>query len=83
MRYRFNDGTKITGNFQDAYFGFGMYYRHKDAIAPTIQIDWKGFRFGASYDVTISSLRKAYKGGSLEFTLAYTNFSHALFKARR
>ncbi|TNF45759.1 MAG: type IX secretion system membrane protein PorP/SprF [Bacteroidetes bacterium] len=83
FRYRFQDGTKITGNFQDSYFGFGMYYRHKDAIAPTIMLDWKGFRFGVSYDVTISALRNAYNGGSLEFTLAYTNLSHALFKGRR
>lgn len=83
FRYRFQDGTKITGNFQDSYFGFGMYYRHRDAIAPTIMVDWKGFRFGASYDITISALRNAYNGGSLEFTLAYTNLSHALFKGRR
>jgi len=83
FRYRFQDGTKITGNFQDSYFGFGMYYRHRDAIAPTIMLDWKGFRFGVSYDVTISALRNAYNGGSLEFTLAYTNLSHALFKGRR
>jgi hypothetical protein len=46
-------------------------------------LDWKGFRFGVSYDVTISALRNAYNGGSLEFTLAYTNLSHALFKGRR
>jgi len=83
LRYRFNDGTKITGNFQDAFFGFGLYYRHKDAIAPSIMVDWKGFRFGMSYDVTISALRKAHRGGSLEFSLAYSNLSHALFKSRR
>jgi type IX secretion system PorP/SprF family membrane protein len=83
LRYRFNDGTKITGNFQDAFFGFGMYYRHKDAIAPSVMVDWKGFRFGMSYDVTVSALRKAYRGGSLEFSLSYSNLSHALFKSRR
>jgi type IX secretion system PorP/SprF family membrane protein len=83
FRYRFQDGTKITGHFQDSYFGFGAYYRHKDAISPTIMVDYKGFKFGVSYDITISALRNAYKGGSLEFTLAYTNLSHALFKGRR
>lgn len=83
LRYRFNDGTKITGNFQDAFFGFGLYYRHKDVIAPSIMVDWRGFRFGMSYDVTISALRKAYQGGSLEFSLSYSNLSHALFKSRR
>jgi len=83
LRYRFSDGTKITGHFQDAYFGFGAYFRVKDAIAPAITIDWRGFKFGVSYDVTVSALRKAYTGGSIEFSLSYTNLSHALFKGRR
>ncbi|MES2798447.1 MAG: PorP/SprF family type IX secretion system membrane protein [Bacteroidota bacterium] len=83
LRYRFEDGTKITGNFQDAYFGAGLYYRLKDAISPAIMVDWKGFRFGVSYDITVSALRKAYRGGSLEFNFSYTNLSHALFKSRR
>jgi type IX secretion system PorP/SprF family membrane protein len=82
LRYRFQDGTKITGNSQDAYFGFGAYYRLKDAIIPSILIDWKGFKFGVSYDVTVSTMRRAYRGGSLEFSLSYTNLNHALFKTR-
>lgn len=82
FKYRFQDGTKITGNFQDAYFGFGTYYRLKDALVPSILIEWYGFRFGVSYDVTVSTMRKAYTGGSLEFSLSYTNLSHALFKSR-
>lgn len=82
FRYRFQDGTKITGNFQDAYFGFGTFYRFKDAIIPSIMIDWRGFKFGVSYDVTVSTMRRAYGGGSLEFSLSYTNLSHALFKSR-
>jgi type IX secretion system PorP/SprF family membrane protein len=83
LRYRFSDGTKITGHYQDAYFGFGTYYRFKDAICPSVVVDWRGFKFGISYDVTVSALRKAYSGGSLEFSLSYTNLSHALFKGRR
>lgn len=82
FRYRFQDGTKITGNFQEAYFGFGAYYRLNDAIVPSVLIDWRGFKFGISYDVTVSTMRKAYTGGSLEFSLSYTNLSHALFKSR-
>lgn len=82
FRYRFIDGTKITGNFQDAYFGFGTFYRFKDAIIPAIMLDYRGFKFGVSYDVTISTMRRAYGGGSLEFSLSYTNLSHALFKSR-
>jgi type IX secretion system PorP/SprF family membrane protein len=80
-KYRFKDGTKITGHRQDAYFGIGSYFRWKDAISPTVQIDWKGFHLGMSYDLTISSMRKAYTG-SMEFSLSYTNLNHALFKTR-
>jgi type IX secretion system PorP/SprF family membrane protein len=83
LRYRFQDGTKITGNFQDAYFGFGTFYRFKDALVPTINVSYRGFKFGISYDVTVSTMRKAYTGGSLEFSLSYTNLSHALFKSRK
>lgn len=82
FRYRILQGTKITGNFQDAYFGFGSYYRFKDAIIPSIMLDYRGFKFGVSYDVTVSTMRRAYGGGSLEFSLSYTNLSHALFKSR-
>jgi len=82
FKYRLQDGTKITGNFQDAYFAIGTYYRLKDALIPSVAIDWRGFKFGISYDVTVSSMRKAYSGGSLEFSLSYTNLSHALFKSR-
>lgn len=82
LRYRFEDGTKITGNAQDAFFGIGMYTRLKDAIMPSVMIDWRGFRFGVSYDVTVSALRRAYSGGSLEFSLSYVNKDHALFKRR-
>jgi len=81
FRYRFEDGTKITGNRKDAYFGIGTYYRLKDALVPTVVIDWRGFKFGFSYDVTLSPMRKAYSG-SLEFSLAYTNLSDALFRSR-
>ena len=83
MKYRFEDNTMITGHTQKAYVGIGLYTRLKDAIMPSVLIDWRGFQFGISYDVTLSALRNAYKGGSLEFSLSYVNRSHALFKTRR
>lgn len=83
LRYRFSDGTKITGNSTNAFFGFGMYARLKDAIIPSVMVDWKGFRFGMSYDVTVSTLRTAYSGGSLEFSLSFRNLDHSLFKMRK
>ena len=79
-RYRLINGTHYTGYSQAAYIGLGAYYRVGDAICPAFVIDMYGFKFGISYDYTISSMRKAYTGGSLEFSLSYTNLSHALFK---
>ena len=82
LRYRFEDGTYVTGNTQEAFFGIGLYTRWKDAIMPSILIDWKSFQFGISYDITISKLRNAYRGGSLEFSLSYSTRNTALFKGR-
>lgn len=82
-RKRFQDGTKITGYHQDAYFGFGAYVRMKDAVVPTFQVDFKGFRFGLSYDVILSNMRRSYGGGSIELSISYTNLYYALFKSRR
>lgn len=82
MRYRFENGTKMTGLSHDAYIGFGSYFRWGDAIVPTVNIDWRGFQFGVSYDMTVSYLRKAYNG-SLEFSLSYVNRHDSLFKTRK
>lgn len=83
LRRRFEDGGKITGLNQDAFLGLGVYTRLRDAISPTMQIDWRGFHFGVSYDMTLSALRHGYKGGSLEFSISYTNLNNAIFKTRR
>jgi type IX secretion system PorP/SprF family membrane protein len=83
VRYRFEDGTKMTGLSHNAFVGFGCYTRLKDAIIPSVMVDWRGFQFGVSYDITLSALRYAYKGGSLEFSLTYRNVHDALFKTRK
>lgn len=83
MRYRLVEGTKTTALRQAAYFAAGLYYRAGDAIIPTVVLDWKGFKFGISYDATVSPLRNSHRGGSLEFSIVYRNLQHALFKRRR
>jgi type IX secretion system PorP/SprF family membrane protein len=83
MKYRFENSTKITGNTQDAFVGIGAYYRWGDAAIPSVIVDWKGFHLGISYDITVSELRRAHKGGSLEFSLGFTNLDHSLFKTRK
>jgi type IX secretion system PorP/SprF family membrane protein len=35
---------------------FGGYYRHKDAVAPFVGVDYKNFLIGLSYDVNTSKL---------------------------
>lgn len=82
LRYRFENGTKITGLSHDAYFAIGSYFRFKDALVPSIMLDWNGFLFGVSYDVTVSKLRNAYSG-SLEFSLSFRNLHDSLFKTKR
>ena len=82
MRYRFENGTKLTGLAHNAYLSFGSYFRWGDAICPSVAIDWRGFKFGASYDLTVSLLRQVYQG-SLEFSLSYTNLHDALFKSKK
>lgn len=83
MRYRLVEGTKTTALRQAAYFAGGIYYRAGDAIIPTVVLDWKGFKFGLSYDATVSPLRNSHRGGTLEFSVVYRNLQHALFKRRR
>jgi type IX secretion system PorP/SprF family membrane protein len=83
MRYRISQGSKITGLKQDAYLAGGLFFRAGDALIPTVQLDYKGFLFGISYDATVSQLNNAYRGGSLEFSIVYRNLNHALFKKRR
>lgn len=71
LKNRMQNGTKATGYYQDAFFGFGLYLRVKDAVIPKVFYQMGGFKIGMTYDVTISRLRKAHKGGSLEFSLVY------------
>ncbi len=52
--------------------GLGLFYRTSDALIPMISLYYNKFRLGFSYDINISSLKKAsnYKGGP-EITLIY------------
>lgn len=83
LRYRLSSGAKTTGLTRDAYLMGGLYYRHKDAVAPAVFVQLSSFNFGISYDVTISKLGQVQRGGGLEFSLTYTNMDFALFKRRR
>jgi type IX secretion system PorP/SprF family membrane protein len=62
----------LNGEYAANKFGFyaGAFYRVKDAIVPTIKIDYNTYSFTASYDVTTSSLRPAISAkGGWEFSI--------------
>ncbi len=51
----------------------GCYWRWRDAIIPTIGVEYKGILFRMAYDVNISALKEFTKGrGATEFSLVFT-----------
>ncbi len=62
----------------------GVFYRSSDAIMVTGGIDFKGFRFGVSYDYNTSSLKDASKGnGGFELSIRYIAPNPLDFAGRR
>jgi type IX secretion system PorP/SprF family membrane protein len=62
----------------------GIYYRNNDAMMGTAGIDWKGFRFGVSYDYNTSSLKDASNGnGGFEISIRYIAPNPLEFSGRR
>ncbi len=50
----------------------GLHYRLKDAIIPSIAMNYNKFRIGLSYDINVSSLRTASKSkGAAEISIIY------------
>ncbi|MFM7015904.1 MAG: PorP/SprF family type IX secretion system membrane protein [Bacteroidota bacterium] len=50
----------------------GLHYRIKDAIIPSIAINYNKFRIGLSYDINISSLKTAsHNKGGAEISIIY------------
>jgi len=50
----------------------GLYYRVKDAAILSLQMDYRSFTAGISYDITMSSLKAANNSrGGFELTLVY------------
>lgn len=82
LRYRLMSGGKTTGLSKDAYLITGFAWRYKDAICPTLYVQWSGFKFGISYDVTVAEFGRTSRTGGLEFSLEYANLDFALFKRR-
>ncbi|MFK7810511.1 MAG: PorP/SprF family type IX secretion system membrane protein [Saprospiraceae bacterium] len=65
MGYLFNPEKDITLNF-------GLGYRMRDAVEWLVGIDYKQFRVGASYDMTLSGLNEVNKyAGGFELGVSY------------
>jgi len=78
--YRFNNGTKITGEKKEIKAGLGVYYRNKDAFVAQLMFDMGSFAVNLSYDYNISKYRIATKGvGGYEISLRYNILGDALF----
>lgn len=83
LKYRFKNGTKITGEKVENTFGVGIFYRHNDAIIPQVLIDMGNYAIGLSYDANISSYRRASRTvGGFEIMLRYNKLADALFNKR-
>lgn len=84
FRYRFKNGTKITGLSTESGLNIGVYYRVGDAVIPQLNLDMGKYAIGLSYDVNISKYRTVsnYNGG-LEIYLKFMSLNDALFKRKR
>ena len=61
-----------NANFPATFF-LGAAYRLDDAVIASVGMDYKNFRFGASYDINTSTLKEASAGkGGFELSLVYT-----------
>ena len=84
VRYRFTNGTKITGASTETGLNVGVYYRVGDAIVPQLYLDMGKYALGLAYDVNISKYKQAsaYSGG-FEISLKFMTLDDALYKRKR
>lgn len=74
FRYEFSQGSRVTGFKSGFATSFGLFYRWKDAVAPTLFIEYAKFAVGLSYDLTVSQLANANSGrGGIELSLRFVN----------
>jgi len=69
-------GFNMNGDFdyKPTTFYAGSWFRVNDALIPYVGLEWGSFRFGASYDVNVSSLKTVSNSqGGFEISLIYIN----------
>jgi type IX secretion system PorP/SprF family membrane protein len=78
VQYQFGTPFQVDGNLRIVYknrIGLGCSYRHDDALAYMLLVNFGTFRFGYSYDMTLSDMAD-HSFGSHEFHVAYRIFGN-------
>ncbi|MBI3502973.1 MAG: PorP/SprF family type IX secretion system membrane protein [Bacteroidetes bacterium] len=83
LRYKINQGTKVTNFYTESAFSAGVFYRYKDAISPQVYFEFANYGIGISYDFNISSYGEVKKSaGGFEISIKYANMKGALRKGK-
>lgn len=79
LGYKFNTGFRNNTSLM-----LGCRYRIKDAIIPSLSVEFRNFKIGAAYDVTLSNLRNSNRRqGSFEVCMVYTGETIRSYKANK
>lgn len=83
VRYKFSEGTKITGFFTESALYVGAHYRSNDAIVPQVMFEYGSWGIGVSYDLTISTYKQINNmNGGFEVSLKWHDLKGAIFHKR-
>jgi len=84
LRFKINQGTKVTGFIAESYFSMGLHYRFKDAFCPQVFFELSNFGIGLSYDVNTSSFSQVSKNqGGLEVSVKYCKMRGAIYRNKK
>ena len=72
FRYLLQEGSQFTGFLKSSAISLGANYRWKDAVIPSLMIEYGTFAVGFSYDITVSSLSTSNRArGGFECMLTF------------
>ncbi len=84
VKHYFSQSTRYTGKNKQNAFGYGLYYRVRDALIFSGSLELREqYTFFASYEMNVSQLRYAsnYKGG-FEIGIRYTTPHSYLYRGK-
>jgi type IX secretion system PorP/SprF family membrane protein len=75
FKFILGDPSTYTANKKPRAISIGGYYRYKDAIIPSMLLQYNKYALGVSYDINISPLTPASRRlGGIELMLRYNAF---------